>query len=89
MRLFTCVKVLRPLLRGVLDDKEEVYSVHDHYITGAEFSYTHCVQRNVRLTEIQTSQPKHAISHYYGINAQACFRRHFAVFHNERLPDFI
>lgn len=53
------------------------------------FVYTLCVQRNVRLTEIQTSQPKHAISHYCGINAQACFRRHFAVFHNERLPDFI
>jgi len=41
--LLTCVKVLRPLFRCVFDDKEEVYSIHGHYITGAEFSYTHCV----------------------------------------------
>jgi len=41
--LFTCVTVLRPLLRCVLDSKEEFYSIHGHYIAGAEFSYTHCV----------------------------------------------
>jgi hypothetical protein len=53
------------------------------------FMYALFLKWNIGLTEIQTSQPKRAVSHYYGINAQAGFRRHFAVFHNERLPDFI